>query len=46
MFIATIIISCNKTDTMNTQEALTYPETRKDTVVDTYFGEKINDFYR
>ena len=46
MFIATIIISCNKTETMNTQEALTYPETRKDTVVDTYFGEKINDFYR
>ena len=46
MFIATIIISCNKTETMNTQEALTYPETRKDTVVDTYFGEKVNDFYR
>ena len=46
MFIATIIISCNKTETMNTQETLTYPETRKDTVVDTYFGEKINDFYR
>lgn len=46
MFIATIIISCNKSETMNTQEALTYPETRKDTVVDTYFGEKVNDFYR
>lgn len=46
MFIATIIISCNKSETMNTQEALTYPETRKDTVIDTYFGEKINDFYR
>lgn len=46
MFIATIIISCNKTETMNTQETLTYPETRKDTVVDTYFGEKMIDFYR
>src|SRR5690606_11477101 len=44
--IAAIIVSCNKTESVNNQEALAYPETRKDTVVDTYFGEKINDFYR
>lgn len=46
IFIAAIIVSCNKTESVNNQETLTYPETRKDTVVDTYFGEKINDFYR
>ncbi|MDO5635752.1 MAG: prolyl oligopeptidase family serine peptidase [Myroides sp.] len=46
IFIAAIIVSCNKTESVNNQEALAYPETRKDTVVDTYFGEKINDFYR
>ena len=46
IFIASIIVSCNKTESVNNQEALAYPETRKDTVVDTYFGEKINDFYR
>lgn len=46
IFVAAAIISCNKTETVNTQEPITYPETRKDTVVDTYFGEKINDFYR
>lgn len=42
--IATLI-SCNQSTTVK-QEPLVYPETRKDTVVDTYFGEKINDFYR
>ena len=46
IFVAAAIVSCNKTETVNTQEPITYPETRKDTVVDTYFGEKINDFYR
>ena len=46
IFIAAIIVSCNKTESVNNEEALAYPETRKDTVVDTYFGEKINDFYR
>lgn len=28
------------------QEALTYPETRKDSVIDTYFGEQVADPYR
>lgn len=46
IFIAAIIVSCNKTEKPGTNESLTYPETRKDTVVNTYFGEKINDYYR
>lgn len=47
IFIAALIVSCNKKETtIMAQEPLTYPETRKDTVVDTYFGEKINDVYR
>lgn len=39
------LISCNQSAT-NTNEPINYPETRKDSVVDTYFGEQINDYYR
>lgn len=47
IFIAAIIVSCNKKEnTVNMQEALTYPETRKDSVIDTYFGEQVADPYR
>ena len=46
IFIAAAIVSCNKTENANMQEKLTYPETRKDTVVDVYFGEEILDPYR
>jgi len=39
--------SCKeKTAESANMEALTYPETRKDTVVDTYFGEGVADLYR
>src|SRR5690554_4377947 len=46
IFIAALIVSCNKTEKSDTDKTLIYPETRKDTVVDTYFGENINDYYR
>ncbi len=47
IFIAAIIVSCNKKEnSVNMQEALTYPETRKDSVIDTYFGEQVADPYR
>jgi len=46
IFIAAAIVSCNKTENTNMQEKLTYPETRKDSVVDVYFGEQIADTYR
>jgi len=46
IFIVAIIVSCNKTEKSGTNEPLTYPETRKDTVADTYFGEEIIDDYR
>lgn len=46
VFVATMIISCNTKDTTPTNEPLKYPETRKDTIVDTYFGEQISDPYR
>lgn len=40
-----ILSSCNKKETVDTME-LKYPETRKDTVSSTYFGEKVSDPYR
>ncbi len=40
-----ILSSCNKKETVDTME-LKYPETRKDTVSTTYFGEKVSDPYR
>ena len=40
-----ILSSCNKKETVDTME-LKYPETRKDTVFTTYFGEKVSDPYR
>lgn len=46
IFIAAMIVSCNKNENTNMQEKLTYPETRKDSVVDIYFGEEILDPYR
>src|SRR5690606_7005218 len=46
IFIATVIMSCNKNENTNVHEKLIYPETRKDTVVDVYFGEEILDPYR
>src|SRR5690554_2444806 len=46
IFIVAIIVSCNKTEKSGTNEPLTYPETRKNTVAETYFGEEIIDDYR
>lgn len=40
-----ILSSCNKKETVDAME-LKYPETRKDTVSTTYFGEKVSDPYR
>ncbi|NOZ33808.1 MAG: S9 family peptidase [Chlorobi bacterium] len=39
-----LISSCNQKDVK--QKRLNYPETRKDTVVDNYFGTKVADPYR
>lgn len=45
LLVATVILSCKQE---HTEEAiaLTYPETKKGTVIDTYFGEEIADPYR
>lgn len=46
IFIAALMVSCNNTEKVANTAPLTYPETRKDTVVDIYFGDKIIDDYR
>lgn len=44
--IATSLIACNQIPKKEEKMALTYPETRKDSVVDEYFGNKVADPYR
>lgn len=46
IFIAALMVSCNNTEKVANTAPLTYPDTRKDTVVDIYFGDKIIDDYR
>ena len=46
LFLAAIVISCQQKDQKVENEVINYPETRKDTVSTTYFGEKIVDPYR
>ncbi len=42
-----VLLACTNTDQMDSNStALSYPETRKDSVVDTYFGTEVADPYR
>jgi prolyl oligopeptidase len=43
---AIALIACNQTPKEEEQMALSYPETRKDSVVDEYFGQQVADPYR
>jgi len=46
IFIAALIVSCNKNQNTDTEIEIIYPETRKDSIVDIYFGQEILDPYR
>lgn len=46
MFVVATVVSCKVNPTANTGSKNTYPETKKGNVVDTYFGQQIQDPYR
>ena len=41
-----LLVACNQTPNNANSEKMTYPQTRMDNTVDTYFGTQIADHYR